>query len=102
MGNGVKRTPRILVIEDIESVRLLEMELLHVIGFERVDAATNGGSGMNKLESAVNTKDAFSLILCDWEMPKMSCIDLLKRVRKHKDLWHIPFYFVTGRIQEAT
>lgn len=97
---GPKKTPRVLIIEDVESVRLLESEILNTIGFDQIDTAVNGEVGINKLEGTINTSDEFGLVLCDWEMPKMSGMDVLQKVRNHKDLWHIPFFFVTGRIQE--
>lgn len=41
-NKNAKKTPKVLIIEDVESVRSMEQELLKVIGFESTDTAING------------------------------------------------------------
>lgn len=41
-------------------------------------------------------RDTFDLLLMDWELPGLSGIDAVMRVRERLD-WHIPILFVTAR-----
>ena len=58
-----------------------------------------------KLEDAVNGKKAqailmretFDLVLCDWEMPEMSGLELLTWCREQAHLKAMPFVMVTSR-----
>lgn len=58
-----------------------------------------------KLEDAVNGKKAqailmretFDLVLCDWEMPEMSGLELLTWCREQPHLKAMPFVMVTSR-----
>jgi CheY-like chemotaxis protein len=41
-------------------------------------------------------KEKFDLVLCDWEMPELSGLDLLKWVRSTPSLTTLYFFMVTG------
>jgi hypothetical protein len=43
------------------------------------------------------TKEAFDLVLCDWEMPEMSGLELLTWCREQDNLKTMPFIMVTSR-----
>ncbi|QLF93269.1 response regulator [Pseudomonas sp. ABC1] len=42
-------------------------------------------------------RERFDLVLCDWEMPEMSGLELLTWCRAHETLKSIPFIMVTSR-----
>jgi DNA-binding response OmpR family regulator len=43
------------------------------------------------------TREAFDLVLCDWEMPEMSGLELLTWCRQQETLKGMPFIMVTSR-----
>ena len=82
---------KILVIEDMGEMRDILRRLLGVLGFARVTTLTNGGEAWEQLQV-----QAFDVVLCDWNMPKMSGRELLEKVRAEPRLAHLPFIMITG------
>ncbi|MFM2063235.1 MAG: hypothetical protein RLZZ507_2905 [Cyanobacteriota bacterium] len=83
--------PKILVIEDEESVRENLLDLLMAEEFETVSAA-NGKIGLNLAISEVP-----DLILCDMMMPELDGYEVLKAVRQQPITSTIPFIFLTAK-----
>jgi two-component system, chemotaxis family, chemotaxis protein CheY len=82
----------ILVIDDVNSMRMQIRELLKGFGFRRVTIAANGYEAAELLES-----NKFDLIMCDWHMdPPVNGLDLLKHVRKHPLYRNVPFIMITA------
>lgn len=83
-------TAKILCVEDEADLRTDICEELVAAGYE-VDEA---GNGMRALELLLD--GAYDLVLCDITMPKMSGIELLKKVRLEPRLADLPFIFLTA------
>jgi len=93
-----KENMKILIVDDFELPRRLIRSMLNELGYENhanILEADNGTSALNVLQC--NTID---LIICDWVMPEMSGIDLLKTIRKTKKLAKIPFIMVTAEAEK--
>lgn len=92
---------KVLVVDDSRSMRrLITMALKH-IGETDIVEAEDGVQAIYKLQDAVP-----DLILLDWNMPNMSGLQFLKRIKSHEKLQHIPVVMVTSEgksseIQEA-
>ena len=56
-----------------------------------VHEAATGKEAQRKLQN-----EHFDIVLCDWEMPELSGLDLLKWVRSTPSLATLPFIMVTG------
>ena len=82
---------KILVVEDLNEMRDIVRRLLGVLGFSNVSTVTNGFEAWEQLQ--INTYD---VVLCDWNMPKMSGRELLEKVRATPALHHLPFIMITG------
>ena len=67
-----------LVVEDEEFARGLTCQVLKGFGCATVVAAENGNRAVDLLSTADRS---FGLIVCDFRMPRMNGIELLKRVR---------------------
>jgi DNA-binding response OmpR family regulator len=67
--------PRILVVEDDEDIRRLNAEVLAGSGY-KVDAAADGAIAWGILQY-----NQYDLLVTDYHMPKMSGVELLKKVR---------------------
>lgn len=83
--------PKILVIEDEESVRENLLDLLEAEAFETV-AADNGEIGLNLAISEVP-----DLILCDMMMPELDGYGVLEALRQQPLTATIPFIFLTAK-----
>ena len=82
---------KVLVVDDSRSMRrLISMALKH-IGETDIVEAEDGVQAIYKLQEALP-----DLILLDWNMPNMSGIQFLKRIKGHDKLKHIPVIMVTS------
>ncbi len=87
---------KILIVDDAAFIRDMVRKTLRA-RFPGLDVAEaiNGRKAQIQL-----SKDSFDLILCDWEMPEMSGIELLQWLRKEQQDT-TPFVMVTSRGDKA-
>jgi two-component system chemotaxis response regulator CheY len=85
---------RVVVIDDDPDAREMVIEYVQKMGFREVTGLTNGKEGLNFLSQ--NAGDV-GLIICDWEMPEMGGIEVLKACKVHKTLGDIPFLMITSQ-----
>ena len=83
----------VLVVDDAPFIRDLIKKGLrtHFPGI-RIEDAVNGRKAQQMLD-----RESFDLILCDWEMPEMSGLELLTWCRAQDKLKTTPFIMVTSR-----
>lgn len=82
---------KLLVVEDMSEMRDILRRLLGVLGFAHVTPVSNGAEAWEQLQVT-----EFDVVLCDWNMPKMSGRELLEKVRASPRISHIPFIMITG------
>ena len=82
---------RFLVVDDFATMRKIVRNLLRQLGYQQIDEAEDGVVALRKLKT---TK--YDMIICDWNMPNMTGIELLKEVRSDESLKAIPFLMVTA------
>ncbi|MCK9813186.1 two-component system response regulator [Pseudomonas chlororaphis] len=83
----------VLVVDDASFIRdLVKKCLRNYFPGIRTEDAVNG-----KKAQAMLAKEAFDLVLCDWEMPEMSGLELLTWCRTQDALKSMPFVMVTSR-----
>jgi CheY-like chemotaxis protein len=85
-----------LVVDDLELMRAVTVNQLRALGCEKVKVARNGASA---LETLRNSK--VDVVLCDWNMPVMSGLDLLKTVRADPALAKLPFLMITAEAERT-
>lgn len=81
---------RILCVEDEADLRSDICEELVSAGYD-VDEASNGQEALDLLRER-----RFDLVLCDITMPRMTGLELLRRVREEPNLGDLPFIFLTA------
>ncbi|MGE8505498.1 MAG: response regulator [Pseudomonas sp.] len=83
----------VLVVDDATFIRDLVKKGLrdHFPGVQ-IEEAINGRKAQQML-----SRQGVDLILCDWEMPEMSGLELLTWCREQDDLKTTPFIMVTSR-----
>ncbi|WP_053163919.1 response regulator [Pseudomonas sp. P1.8] len=83
----------VLVVDDASFIRdLVKKCLRNYFPGMRIEDAVNG-----RKAQAMLAKEAFDLVLCDWEMPEMSGLELLTWCREQDNLKTMPFVMVTSR-----
>lgn len=86
---------KVLVVDDFSTMRRIVKNILRQLGFENIIEADDGESAVRKLES-----ERVDFIVSDWNMPKMSGLELLKWVRSHDEFKDMPFLMVTAEAQK--
>lgn len=90
--NAVRRSSTaILVVDDVTEMREMLLRLLRAMGYGALFSAKCGEDASTLLND-----QRFDLVLCDWNMPGMSGLELLKQVRALPDGDKIPFVMITG------
>jgi len=91
----MKQQLKIMIADDMQMMRRLLKASLMKAGFQHISEAINGEDLLKKLD-----EHTYDIVICDWDMPRMSGIDALRHIRSseaHKDL---PFVMVTA-VSEA-
>lgn len=82
----------ILLVDDNPNARKLMTRVLSEMGVHVIVQAENAIQGFKAFQTSAGTID---LIICDWQMPVVSGLDFLKRMKAlHPE---VPFIMVTGK-----
>ena len=88
---ALKDLLKVMIVDDMSVSRGLMMQSLEEIGIKNIDFQTSGAEAVNRL--GVNPAH---LIISDYNMPGMSGLDLLERVRMNKATSKVGFILITG------
>jgi DNA-binding response OmpR family regulator len=86
---------RILVVDDDSDIRLLNAEVLKRSGYE-VDTAEDGEAGWKALHAVSYAPDSYDLLITDNDMPGLSGLDLVKKLRAAR--MELPVIMATGTL----
>jgi len=86
---------KVLVVDDFATMRRIVKGVLKQLGFDSIVEAEDGSGALETLK-----KEKVGLIVSDWNMPKMTGLELLKAVRGDDNLKGIPFIMVTAEGQK--
>ncbi len=87
---------RILIVDDFSTMRRIIKNILRQLELNNVVEADDGTTAWEILN-----KDHINFIISDWNMPQMTGIELLRKVRASEDYGHLPFLMVTAEAQQA-
>ena len=87
---------KVLVVDDMVTMRRIVKNILKQLGFGNVDEAENGQEALQKLRS-----DTFGFVVSDWNMPVMTGIDMLLAIRADEKLKTLPVLMVTAEAQQS-
>lgn len=82
---------QILIVDDVASMRNMTKAVLWDAGFTCLHDTDDGANALKLMKTK-----GYDLIICDWAMPIMSGLDLLKAVRHDDSLNTISFLMVTA------
>jgi two-component system, sensor histidine kinase and response regulator len=85
----INSLPRILVVDDESSVRDVMIKTLAHFGYDKIDTARDGAEAWKALQEA-----RYSLVIIDHKMPKVTGLELIKKMRSENMLQ--PVILVSG------
>lgn len=85
----------ILVVDDFSTMRKIATKMLNKLGFEHVFQATSGREALEKLQ-----REQIDVVLTDWNMPGMSGIELLEKIRSSNRYATIPVILITAEAEK--
>ena len=86
---------KILVVDDMSTMRRIVKNILMQLGFNNLEEAENGQEALTKLKA-----DTYGFVVSDWNMPIMMGIDMLRAIRADEKLKKIPVLMVTAEAQK--
>jgi len=81
---------KILVVDDMMTMRHVMMSMLRSIGFTDLDEAADGVRALTLLK-----KNKYDLVITDFYMPNLDGKELLEKIRSQKETQNIPVVMVT-------
>lgn len=88
-----KSSMHVLVVDDHIVTRDMVRSILKGIGFHKISLAEDGVAALSKLQ---HEDSDFDLIVCDWNMPHVSGLQVLEAIRSDDRLRRIPFLMLTA------
>jgi two-component system, chemotaxis family, chemotaxis protein CheY len=85
----------ILVVDDFSTMRRIIKNILRQLGYVNIFEADDGTTALEILKS-----EKIQFVISDWNMPRMSGIELLKTVRTSEGWKDLPFLMVTAEGQK--
>lgn len=86
---------RVLIVDDFSTMRRIVRNILRQIGLNNVVEADDGTTAWDILN-----REKIDFIVSDWNMPKMTGIELLRKVRGSEQFAETPFLMVTAEAQQ--
>lgn len=92
---SINKSMRVLVVDDFSTMRRIIKNILKQLEFTNIVDADDGTTAWEILN-----KDKIDFIIADWNMPKMTGLELLKKVRSSEEFADMPFLMVTAEGQQ--
>ncbi len=85
----------VLIVDDFLTMRRIVRKILRDLDFQNIIEAEDGSAALEVLKT-----NKVDLIVSDWNMPKMTGLELLKAVRGDEKTKNLPFLMVTAEAQK--
>lgn len=92
-----KLNTKVLVVDDMLTMRKMVKKNLGVLGYTQFEEAEDGEKAWGKLIAIADV----GLIISDWNMPNLTGLDFLKRVRADARYAKLPFLLLTAEGEVA-
>ncbi|MCU7846554.1 MAG: response regulator [Candidatus Thiodiazotropha sp. (ex Lucinoma kastoroae)] len=79
----------VLVVDDNNSARQIQQEMMESIGFHTKTCASGGAALIELLKAQAQNKP-FGMVILDWKMPGMDGLEILEAIHKEPTLTHRP------------
>ena len=91
----IDKNMRVLIVDDFSTMRRIIKNIMRQLGFNNIVEADDGTTAWDTLN-----KDKIDFIVSDWNMPQMTGIELLRKVRASEEFSDMPFLMVTAEAQQ--
>lgn len=98
---ALKADMKILVVDDMATMRKIIKNMLSQVGFTKITEADDGATAWPLLEQARESGEPYEFVVSDWNMPQMSGLDLLKKVRATEEMAALPFLMITAESEQG-
>jgi two-component system, chemotaxis family, chemotaxis protein CheY len=86
----------ILIVDDYPTMRQTIADVMRRFGFNNISFAEDGQMAWEMMQS-----QSYGLVLLDWSMPRMSGLELLKRIRSSDgEIAAVPVLAITAEAEE--
>lgn len=92
---GYDTNMRLLVVDDFSTMRRIIKNILRQLGFNNIEEADDGTTAWE-----IINKGSVDFVISDWNMPQMTGIELLRKVRASEEFGDLPFLMVTAEAQQ--
>ncbi|MRR36334.1 response regulator, partial [bacterium] len=82
---ALDKNMKILVVDDFSTMRRIVKNILRQLNFNNIIEADDGSTALDVLQ-----REKIDMVVSDWNMPKMTGLELLKAVRADDALKDIP------------
>src|SRR4051794_23081107 len=89
-------TLKFLVVDDMLTMRKIVAQQLRLLGVTQIVEAQNGALAWEVLQREKAGNEPVQFVVSDWNMPEMTGIDFLKKVRANPDTKNLAFVLVTA------
>lgn len=98
---ALKANMKILVIDDMATMRKIIKNMLGQIGFTNITEADDGATALPMIEKATEVGEPYEFIVSDWNMPQLTGLDLLKKLRATEEYKKLPFLMITAEAEQG-
>jgi two-component system chemotaxis response regulator CheY len=91
---------RILLVDDFEMIRSLLKQALKQLGYTDLSEAVDGEDALAKITQAKTDGQNFDIVFLDWNMPKMTGIEVVQKCKGNEVLKDIPFIMITAEREQ--
>ncbi|HDP25976.1 MAG TPA: response regulator [Deltaproteobacteria bacterium] len=92
---ALDKTMKVLVVDDFSTMRRIVRNILRQLNFTNIIEADDGSTALEILQ-----REKIAMVISDWNMPKMTGLELLKVMKADDALRPIPFLMVTAEAQQ--
>ncbi len=85
----------VLIVDDMRMTRMKLRKICTDLGIKNISEAVDGAQALEILEQAKP-----DLILSDWNMPNISGIELIQKIRENPSYSTIPVIFITAEAEK--
>lgn len=87
---------KILIVDDMPAIRDLLKGQLRGMGYKVIHDFQDGEAAKLFLVDSFASGAPVQLVISDWNMPKLTGLELLKQVRSSKHMLNLPFILLTS------
>lgn len=96
----LKPDSKILIVDDMLIMRKFIKNMLTQLEFTNIESADDGATAWPLIETSIQEGKPFDIVISDWNMPTMSGVELLQKIRATPGLEKLPFLMITAEVKE--